>query len=708
MSDLFPKEMVIGAFRGFSQGGLEFHADLAIPYRPDLHSVPMHGQFVVVQLENPDEGVLGRITSLSADGRLSSSVGEDYNIRAIREDRPISEQLRSDYLKYRVGIRVLGLLHVRDDEPAFVPSHRRLPHVGSPVAFLDPKILQTLVGHRGAGADIGVFALGEYVYGRGSDLIEAEDWMQIEDPEIVVRFPIMNLVSRRTFVFARAGFGKSNLNKLLFSKLYEKTPTVSKRGGREVPVGTLIFDPEGEYFWPDDSGRPGLCDCPQLSDQIVVFTPREAPSPFYGSFVAGGIKLDVRRLRPRDVISIALPPEKQDQQNVGKLRSLNSGAWAELVDLIYAQGRGADLDEIQRILNLERDQQKAEALAARSNMALVVGGLHDPSSQLMDKLLAALSDGKLCIVDVSQMRGNAALILSGLILRRIFDRNQEEFTRAEPRTIPTIAVVEEAQSVLNEKASAAGPYIEWVKEGRKYDLGAMLITQQPGSIPKEILSQGDNWFVFHLLSEDDLGRVRSANAHFSRDLLSTLLNEPIKGQGLCWSSEGTAQFPVSLRVASFESQYSRLDKSYSRDAVECYAGTLRDRFDSNRSVLAPSIREKAEANVPDASDDAAGFRLTGSPPDHFRSHQDTAIDTLRNDPSFWASIDAGGIPYGKVVGILKDALPEDLDGRGDLAFNLVPAALDEVFDGEQEVAWATEIRTTRSGKPTRFVVRVRS
>ncbi len=51
----------------------------------------------------------------------------------------------------------------------------------------------------------------------------------------MVKFPVESLVSRRTFVFARAGFGKSNLNKLLFSKLYETTPTVEKRGGRDGP-----------------------------------------------------------------------------------------------------------------------------------------------------------------------------------------------------------------------------------------------------------------------------------------------------------------------------------------------------------------------------------------------------------------------------------------------------------------------------------------
>ncbi len=133
-------------------------------------------------------------------------------------------------------------------------------------------------------------------------------------------------------------------------------------------------------------------------------------------------------------------------------------------------------------------------VAARANMTTIVRMLHDPSSQMMDMLLAALREGRICVIDVSQMRGTPALVLSGLILRRIFDHNQEEFTKAQPETIPVIAVVEEAQAVLGSTGSSGeGPYVSWVKEGRKYDLGAVLITQQPGSISGEILSQGDNW-----------------------------------------------------------------------------------------------------------------------------------------------------------------------------------------------------------------------
>jgi len=55
------------------------------------------------------------------------------------------------------------------------------------------------------------------------------------------------------------------------------------------------------------------------------------------------------------------------------------------------------------------------------------------------------------------------------------------------------------------------------------------VTQQPGSIPAELLSQGDNFFVFHLLSAGDLLALKRANAHFSDDLLATLLNEPLVG-----------------------------------------------------------------------------------------------------------------------------------------------------------------------------------
>ena len=259
----------------------------------------MHGQFLLVQLEHPEEAVLGRITAFSSDGKLSFGSGEEFTIRAVREHRPIPEDLREQYLKYRVNIRVLGVLRSQPNgKITFLASHRRLPHVGSPVAFPSGEVLREIAGHNLQGAAIGHFALGEYIFCGSDEQVILLDGMQRKTPEVLIHFPVESLVSRRSFVFARAGFGKSNLNKLLFSMLYQQTPTVEKRGGRMVPVGTVIFDPDGEYFWPDDKGRPGLCDVPHLADKLVVFTSRKTRSHFYESFVASGIRLDLRRLKP--------------------------------------------------------------------------------------------------------------------------------------------------------------------------------------------------------------------------------------------------------------------------------------------------------------------------------------------------------------------------------------------------------------------------
>ena len=692
---LFARDQVVGIFRGFSQGGLEFHADLVLPYRSEFQSIPMHGQFLIVQLEDQNEAVLGRITSMSADGRLAQGQGEDYGLRVVAGEREIPEELREQYLKYRVNIRVLGVLRETGGKIVFAPSHRRLPHLGSRVAFLSPDLLREVAGHNMPGAELGFFALGEFIYAGGDRRLKPLDWMRVVEPTVVPRFPIHQLVSRRTFVFARAGFGKSNLNKLLFAGLYEETPTVTKRGGRQVPVGTIIFDPDGEYFWPDDKNRPGLCDVPHLQDRIVVFTNREAPSPFYQSFVAGGIKLDIRRLRPADVISIALSPEKQDQQNVRKLKGLNDAAWAQLVDAIDEDGNFTDLDLVKNLLGLEEGQE-AEALAARANMTTIVKMLHDRSSQMLDMLLTALKRGCICVVDVSQLRGHSALVLSGLILNHIFQHNQEQFTRAEPDTIPTTAIIEEAQSVLGPSGGAsAEPYIAWVKEGRKYDLGAVMITQQPGSIATEILSQGDNWFVFHLISAADLVALKKANSHFSDDLLASLLNEPIPGHCVFWSSSGGKPYPVPVRVFSFEERYQVLDPDGTRGPVQTFAQELRVTY---AAVLRPGAEAAAAraASVTGRGGAAAGPEAGESSADSLREPLARAFVQVRADEELMEQLRTTGVPWGVLAGKIKEHLPVEWHDRDDRAYHNVQTFLTETF-GPKNKNWKTEKRLTKDG-----------
>ena len=681
---LFDKEYVVGVFRGFSDSGMEFHADLVLPYREELQSIPMHGQFVLVQLEHENEAVLGRITSVAAEGRLVSPIGEDYAIRAVRDDRPIPDELRDQYLKYRVDIRVLGVERLAGDKLIFVPSHRRLPHVGAKVALCSPEVLAEVANASEAdtdAAEIGFLAFGEFVYAGDDPRVGAEDWMVLLDPPILPRFHVSQLVSRRSFVFARAGFGKSNLIKLLFSRLYAADPVLSSRAG-PVGVGTVIFDPDGEYFWPDAHGRPGLADVPELTDRLVVFTSQQAPSPVYQSFVADQVKLDIRQLSAQRVLSIALPAERQDQQNVTKLKGLSPERWTRLVDLIAAHRHDADPAEVRRICGIRPANEEQQTYAIIGNMVRVVESLHDPASQLLRALKTALAAGKLCVVDISQLRGQRGLHLASIILADIFAHNASEFTKESPRIIPCIAVIEEAQAVLSPAATSAedGPFVSWVKEGRKYGLGAVLITQQPGSIPAELLSQGDNFFVFHLLSAGDLTALKRANAHFSNDLLATLLNEPLVGHGVFWSSApGTDQaarpYPLPVRVLSFDAEHRfKRDPSYSGEPVACYAATLRARF---------------QAAVPQG----AGRDVEGA-------YRNAAVRALRKHPEFGQRLASGqGVPWGLVQRWLATAAPpeEVVGDQFEWARRVVRPALIEIL-GPEGSGWRTE-RRSRTDRP---------
>jgi len=699
---LFPDEQIAGIFKGFSEGGLEFHADIVLKYNNIFQNIPMHGQFLIVELEGENEAVLGRITAVIAQGKLAGTAGEDYGIRAVTEGREVSEDLRESYLKYKVDIRVLGVLRVAGAKLEFAPSHRRLPHVGSRVAFLSESLMKEVASHNlknedgTDAAEFGYLAYGEFVYNGGNSKSKSklESWMIAKSPEIVTRFRIDQLVSRRSFVFARAGFGKSNLVKLLFSSLYNTDPVIKKRD-RAVPVGSIIFDPDGEYFWPDDSGRPGLCDVPNLESKIVVFTNRTNKSEFYQSFVAGSIRMDIRRLKPADVISIALPPEKQTQQNVQKVKGLNNTLWADLINLIHRYGNTTPLEDLREIIlsDRESDRQDAEIIAIRSNMTIVVRLLHDPSSQMMDLLFDSLRNGKLCVVDISQMRGQSGLILSGIILQQIFEHNQREFTEADPKSIPTIAVLEEAQSVLGGSGGSESPYIAWVKEGRKFGLGAILITQQPGSISDEILSQGDNWFIFHLLSAVDLQALRKANAHFSNDLLSSLLNEPIPGNGIFWSSSGGKPYPLPVRVLSFEEIYKVRDPKYNQPAIETYGRHLKSKFENElrKAVEAvgsvevvvqnpenDEILETSSKDVMELYIGAALKRVGENAP---------LIEKIRNGEAYWMMVQSE----------ISKALPSNIEDRNQVAYNCVIRFMNEKFGKGK---WNT-IRKERKTDPSK-------
>jgi hypothetical protein len=228
-----------------------------------------------------------------------------------------------------------------------------------------------------------------------------------------------------------------------------------------------------------------------------------------------------------------------------------------------------------------------------------------------------------------------------------------------------------------------------VKEGRKYDLGVLLITQQPGSISTEILSQGDNWFVFHLLSSGDLYALKKANAHFSDDLLSVLLNEPLVGHGIFWSSAGGKSYPIPIRILSFEALYSARDPQYNLPAVNTFAQELRTKFKDAAKASRKTDHQESESINISKNKEISDNEKTDEPDDVFKIYLISAIETFKNDLTRIELIKQKGLPWMDILKVLENALPEIINkqDRNKIAYNNVPRALNEVFGDRYISCW---------------------
>ena len=222
------------------------------------------------------------------------------------------------------------------------------------------------------------------------------------------------------------------------------------------------------------------------------------------------------------------------------------------------------------------------------------------------------------------------------------------------------------------------------KRGPKIRPGALLVTQQPGSLPNEILSQGDNWFIFHLLSAADLVSAKRANAHFSDDLLSSLLNEPITGQGVFWSSVGGKPYPIPMRVLSFEKLYAPLDPTYDRSAVSTFATTLR--------IQDETLREEARtASTPTCQSSRSPnqqslFPEIEEPVDIEELYRSRAVQGIRGDAALLTRIDGGGAPWRAVIAAIEGALPNTVDDKNAKAADLTPYVLYQIY-GQRDSGW---------------------
>ena len=144
-------------------------------------------------------------------------------------------------------------------------------------------------------------------------------------------------------------------------------------------------------------------------------------------------------------------------------------------------------------------------------MAEWKGDKVDPFSSIVEQLVGPGPQPR--IVDLSGVPNEVAGISSAVIARTLFNIKVWQ-TPDERINDPALLVCEEAHRYVPNRGEAqyeaAQEAVQRIaKEGRKYGLGLLLVSQRPSEVDATVLSQCNSWIVLRITNDADREHVRS-------------------------------------------------------------------------------------------------------------------------------------------------------------------------------------------------------
>ncbi|MEA5115455.1 MAG: ATP-binding protein [Geobacteraceae bacterium] len=159
--------------------------------------------------------------------------------------------------------------------------------------------------------------------------------------------------------------------------------------------------------------------------------------------------------------------------------------------------------------------EKLDVLIRDARVAFMMkewdGVAQDPFPAILSQLV---SDGaQPRIVDLSGVPNEVAGVSSAVIARALFNLKVWQ-TADERQNDPVLLVCEEAHRYVPNRGEAqyeaAQEAIRRIaKEGRKYGIGLLLVSQRPSEIEATVLSQCNSWIILRITNDADREHVRA-------------------------------------------------------------------------------------------------------------------------------------------------------------------------------------------------------
>lgn len=408
---------------------------------------------------------------------------------------------------------------------------------------------------------------------------------------IPAKVALNELVTRHSAVLGSTGSGKSTT----IASLLQAITASSQDNGGYPSARVLMLDIHGEY-------RNALSDVATIYSVDPQFGEQQLFIPYWAlngsdllDFLTGGLDDGPRETAFTDKIFSL----KVQSHNATPFPGVEEGSitvdtplpfslktlWYDLIDFELTTFEGADRDQpaiqdpgdadalvapqykphamgaqgpflntqavgIRRQLNLLRSR----LLDRRYDFLLHPGpwepDLSGRTQSDLDALLAGWigSSNPITILDLSGVPSSVLERLIGSILKIVYESlfwSREKSEGGIDR--PLLVVMEEAHRYLESgKISLASETVQRIaKEGRKYGVGAMVISQRPSEVDETILSQCGTFFALRLSNPRDRERVRGTLPDGLVGLLEVL---PVLRTGEAIVMGEAAKLPMRCRI----------------------------------------------------------------------------------------------------------------------------------------------------------------
>ena len=352
----------------------------------------------------------------------------------------------------------------------------------------------------------------------------------------ILQIPLLlngeDILSHHILIPAATGMGKSNLMKVMLWSLVGKNY-----------AGILVLDAHNEYYKYNHGGRwYGLAEHPNAKDNVLYYS----PNPREGFT----LHINIRNVRPYHLKEIVEFTQAQEDAMYLAYR-----AWGErwIESILRGEIIGGINDVTMAVL--QRKIQVALELSVVDGEIVPRGNIFsvgDEGRRTVKDIVEYLDSGRIVIVDTSTMSQDLEILIASMIMSEVFERHRRcKEGRDENcifRELPVVSVVlEEAPRVLGGDKSNIFKTI--AREGRKFKVGLIAITQLPSMIPREIMANLNTKIILgnEMKSERD-AIISSAPQDLTKD--SKMIASLDKGEAIV--SSIFTKFAIPVKVDRFE------------------------------------------------------------------------------------------------------------------------------------------------------------